>query len=112
MLPSCAQFSAKSILTGALTPERAFVHSCVHGYHGSWLDIIHPFSTLGLDQTTKKIRENVNTRTWSDMQMLATTAGKDVIEPASVKLETIMDHQSMKNSQAISTLRQKSRYVY
>ncbi|CAN6801554.1 unnamed protein product, partial [Brassica oleracea] len=54
MLPSCAQFSAKSILTGALTPERAFVHSCVHGYHGSWLDIIHPFSTLGLDQTTKK----------------------------------------------------------
>ncbi|CAN6801587.1 unnamed protein product [Brassica oleracea] len=61
MLPSCAQFSAKSILTGALTPERAFVHSCVHGYHGSWLDIIHPFSTLGLDQTTKKIRENVNT---------------------------------------------------
>ncbi|CAN6803547.1 unnamed protein product, partial [Brassica oleracea] len=28
-----------------------------------------------------------------------------------VKLETIIDHQSMKNSQAISTLRQKSRYV-
>nr|VDD34892.1 unnamed protein product [Brassica oleracea] len=69
MLPSCAQFSAKSILTGALTPERAFVHSCVHGYHGScWLDIIHPFSTLGLDQTTKKIRENVNT--WLDDQPL------------------------------------------
>ncbi|CAN6801368.1 unnamed protein product [Brassica oleracea] len=107
MLPSCAQFSAKSILTGALTPERAFVHSCVHGYHGSWLDIIHPFSTLGLDQTTKKIRENVNT-----VVCKTTTAGKDVIEPASVKLETIMDHQSMKNSQAISTLRQKSRYVY
>ncbi|CAN6801201.1 unnamed protein product [Brassica oleracea] len=110
MLPSCAQFSAKSILTGALTPERAFVHSCVHGYHGSWLDIIHPFSTLGLDQTTKKIRENVNTVVYLDHY--ATTAGKDVIEPASVKLETIMDHQSMKNSQAISTLRQKSRYVY
>ncbi|CAN6968046.1 unnamed protein product [Brassica oleracea var. botrytis] len=109
MLPSCAQFSAKSILTGALTPERAFVHSCVHGYHGSWLDIIHPFSTLGLDQTTKKIRENVNT---SMQDRPTTTAGKDVIEPASVKLETIMDHQSMKNSQAISTLRQKSRYVY
>ncbi|CAF1943058.1 unnamed protein product [Brassica napus] len=54
MLPSCAQFSAKSILTGALTPERAFVHSCVHGYHGSWLDIIHPFNALGLDQTEKK----------------------------------------------------------
>ncbi|CAN6801406.1 unnamed protein product [Brassica oleracea] len=110
MLPSCAQFSAKSILTGALTPERAFVHSCVHGYHGSWLDIIHPFSTLGLDQTTKKIRENVNTTVLLDLE--PTTAGKDVIEPASVKLETIMDHQSMKNSQAISTLRQKSRYVY
>ncbi|CAN6968886.1 unnamed protein product [Brassica oleracea var. botrytis] len=111
MLPSCAQFSAKSILTGALTPERAFVHSCVHGYHGSWLDIIHPFSTLGLDQTTKKIRENVNTVVNREMKS-STTAGKDVIEPASVKLETIMDHQSMKNSQAISTLRQKSRYVY
>ncbi|CAN6969148.1 unnamed protein product [Brassica oleracea var. botrytis] len=66
MLPSCAQFSAKSILTGALTPERAFVHSCVHGYHGSWLDIIH--LTLGLDQTTKKIRENDNT--WLDDQPL------------------------------------------
>ncbi|CAF1963847.1 unnamed protein product, partial [Brassica napus] len=66
--PSCAQVSAKSILTGALTPERAFVHSCVHGYHGSWLDIIHPFSTLGLDQNTKKIRENVNT--WLDDQPL------------------------------------------
>ncbi|CAN6801181.1 unnamed protein product [Brassica oleracea] len=74
MLPSCAQFSAKSILTGALTPERAFVHSCVHGYHGSWLDIIHPFSTLGLDQTTKKIRENQSTlfitNTWLDDQPL------------------------------------------
>ncbi|CAN6929525.1 unnamed protein product [Brassica oleracea var. botrytis] len=79
MLPSCAQFSAKSILTGALTPERAFVHSCVHGYHGSWLDIIHPFSTLGLDQTTKKIRENnrthdfislFTTNTWLDDQPL------------------------------------------
>ncbi|CAN6801174.1 unnamed protein product [Brassica oleracea] len=110
MLPSCAQFSAKSILTGALTPERAFVHSCVHGYHGSWLDIIHPFSTLGLDQTTKKIRENVNTLlNWLSLYYLSLD---DVIEPASVKLETIMDHQSMKNSQAISTLRQKSRYVY
>ncbi|CAN6969175.1 unnamed protein product [Brassica oleracea var. botrytis] len=89
MQPSCAQVSAKSILTGALTPERAFVHSCVHGYHGSWLDIIHPFSTLGLDdtgwdsgclkgrpdgsgtrtgQTTGKIRENDNT--WLDDQPL------------------------------------------
>ncbi|CAN6805238.1 unnamed protein product [Brassica oleracea] len=28
MQPACAQVSAKSILTGALTPERAFVHSC------------------------------------------------------------------------------------
>ncbi|CAN6929565.1 unnamed protein product [Brassica oleracea] len=74
MLPSCAQVSAKSILTGALTPERAFVHSCVHGYHGSWLDIIHPFSTLGLDQTTKKMRENQSTlfitNTWLDDQPL------------------------------------------
>ncbi|WZZ71366.1 hypothetical protein YC2023_082736 [Brassica napus] len=68
MQPSCAQVSAKSILTRALTPERAFVNSCVHGYHGSWLDIIHPFSTLCLDQTTKKIRENVNT--WLDDQPL------------------------------------------
>ncbi|CAF1963718.1 unnamed protein product [Brassica napus] len=45
---------AKSILTRALTPESAFVNSCVQGYHGSWLDIIHPFSRLGLEQTTKK----------------------------------------------------------
>ncbi|CAF1963896.1 unnamed protein product [Brassica napus] len=43
----------QSILTGALTPERA-AHSCVHGYHGSWLDIIHPSVRFGLDQTTKK----------------------------------------------------------
>ncbi|CAN6805030.1 unnamed protein product [Brassica oleracea] len=28
MQPACAQVSAKSILTGALTPKRAFVHSC------------------------------------------------------------------------------------
>ncbi|CAN7077061.1 unnamed protein product [Brassica oleracea var. botrytis] len=28
MQPSCAQVSAKSILTRALTPERAFVNSC------------------------------------------------------------------------------------
>ncbi|CAN6801366.1 unnamed protein product [Brassica oleracea] len=55
MLPSCAQFSAKSILTGALTPERAFVHSCVHGYHGSWLDIIHPFSTLGITPRSSRL---------------------------------------------------------
>ncbi|KAL0655936.1 hypothetical protein Bca4012_076520 [Brassica carinata] len=68
MHPSCAQVSAKSILTGALTPERAFIQSCVHGYHGSWVNIIHPFSTLGLDQTTKKIRQNVNT--WLDDQPL------------------------------------------
>ncbi|CAF1963650.1 unnamed protein product [Brassica napus] len=58
----------RRILTRALTPERAFVNSCVHGYHGSWLDIIHPFSTLGHDQTTKKITENVNT--WLDDQPL------------------------------------------
>ncbi|KAG2240670.1 hypothetical protein Bca52824_097129 [Brassica carinata] len=64
--PSCAQVSPKHP-DGALT-RRAFVHSCVHGYHGSWLDIIHPFSTLGLDQTTGKIRENDNT--WLDDQPL------------------------------------------
>ncbi|CAF1963823.1 unnamed protein product, partial [Brassica napus] len=66
--PSCAQVSAKSILTGALTPERAFAHSCVHGYHGSWLDIIHPFSTLWPRSDHEKIRENVNT--WLDDQPL------------------------------------------
>ncbi|CAN7077081.1 unnamed protein product [Brassica oleracea var. botrytis] len=35
-----------------------YATGCVHGYHGSWLDIIHPFSTLGLNHNTKKIREN------------------------------------------------------
>ncbi|KAL0744950.1 hypothetical protein Bca101_100895 [Brassica carinata] len=55
MQPSCAQVSPKHP-DGALTPERAFAHSCVHGHY----------------------------------------CRKDLIEPASVKLETIMDHQSMK----------------
>ncbi|KAL0745986.1 hypothetical protein Bca101_101507 [Brassica carinata] len=53
---------------GSINSERAFVHSCVHGYHGSWLDIIHPFNALGLYQTTGKIRENDNT--WLDDQPL------------------------------------------
>ncbi|KAL0642086.1 hypothetical protein Bca4012_103031 [Brassica carinata] len=59
MQPSCAQVSPKHP-DGALTPERA-AHSCVHGYHGSWLDIIHPFTT---------------------------TAGKDLIEPASLSKDS------------------------
>ncbi|KAL0746124.1 hypothetical protein Bca101_101361 [Brassica carinata] len=53
---------------GSINSERAFVHSCVHGYHGSWLDIIHPFNCGSLDQTTGKIRENDNT--WLDDQPL------------------------------------------
>ncbi|KAL0642081.1 hypothetical protein Bca4012_103106 [Brassica carinata] len=66
MQPSCAQVSPKHP-DGALTPERA-AHSCVHGYHGSWLDIIHPFSTAWPRSDHGKIRENDNT--WLDDQPL------------------------------------------
>ncbi|KAL0745714.1 hypothetical protein Bca101_101783 [Brassica carinata] len=57
---------------GSINSERAFVHSCVHGYHGSWLDIIHPFNAQPRSDH-EKIRKMI-TLGW----MISHYCGKDL----------------------------------